>query len=89
VGPHFTLPKRLKQSSDGSSIYLARDVGAAIERYERYQFDKMLYVVSSQQSLHLAQVFKIIEILGYPWAKSLEHVDFGLVRPTRLVLPTQ
>ena len=64
---------------DGTSIYLTRDIGGAIERYEKYKFDKMIYVVGAQQDLHLAQFFKVLNILEYPWAKNLEHVNFGSV----------
>ena len=66
-------------SSDGTSIYLTRDIGGAIERYEKYKFDKMIYVVAAQQDLHLAQFFKVLELMGYDWAKNLEHVNYGLV----------
>jgi arginyl-tRNA synthetase len=40
----------------------------------------MIYVVSAQQDLHLSQFFKIPELMGYPWAKSLIHVNYGLVK---------
>lgn len=63
--------------SDGTSLYLTRDIAGAIERYEKYKFDKMIYVVASQQDLHCAQFIKTVELMGYPWAKSLEHVNFG------------
>lgn len=65
---------------DGTSIYLTRDIGGAIERYEKYKFDKMIYVVSSQQDLHLAQFFKILELMQFPWASNLQHVNYGLVQ---------
>ena len=32
-----------------------------------------------QQNLHFRQVFKVIEMMGYEWAKDLEHVAFGMV----------
>lgn len=65
---------------DGTSIYLTRDIGGAIERYEKYKFDKMIYVVSSQQDLHLSQFFKVLELMQLPWAASLQHVNYGLVQ---------
>ena len=65
--------------ADGTSIYLTRDIGGAIERYERFKFDKMIYVVSAQQDLHLAQFFKVLELMEFPWAKDLEHINYGLV----------
>ena len=67
--------------SDGTSIYLTRDIGGAIERYEKYKFDKMLYVIASQQDLHVAQFIKVLELLQFPWAKNVEHVNYGLVLP--------
>ena len=67
-------------SIDGTSIYLTRDIGGAIERYQKYAFDKMIYVVSSQQDLHLSQFFKVLELMGFPWAKSLVHINYGLVQ---------
>ena len=66
--------------TDGTSIYLTRDIGGAIERYEKYKFDKMIYVVSSQQDLHLQQFFKVLSLLEYPWADRLQHVNYGLVQ---------
>lgn len=64
---------------DGTSIYLTRDIAGAIERWEKYQFDKMIYVVASQQDLHLAQFFKILKLMDFTWADRLEHVNYGLV----------
>jgi arginyl-tRNA synthetase len=65
--------------SDGTSIYLTRDIGGAIERYEQHRFDKMLYVISSQQDLHTAQFIKMLHLMEFPWASSIEHVNYGLV----------
>ncbi|KIL69502.1 hypothetical protein M378DRAFT_157770 [Amanita muscaria Koide BX008] len=75
----WKLGKAVIRKKDGTSIYLTRDIGAAIERYEKYKFDKMIYVVSSQQDLHLGQFFKILELMGFPWASSLLHINYGLV----------
>ncbi|KAJ2915790.1 hypothetical protein MD484_g4636, partial [Candolleomyces efflorescens] len=78
------LEKAVVRKKDGTSIYLTRDIGGAIERHEKYKFDKLIYVVSSQQDLHLAQFFKILELMGYEWAQpknqSLVHVNYGLVQ---------
>ncbi|CAE6419267.1 unnamed protein product [Rhizoctonia solani] len=69
----------VSESKDGTSLYLTRDIAAAIERFEKYKFDKMIYVIASQQDLHCAQFFKTLELMEYPWAKTLEHVNFGMV----------
>jgi len=76
----WKLGKAVVRKKDGTSIYLTRDIGGAIERYEKYAFDKMIYVVSSQQDLHLAQFFKVLELMGYSWAKSMVHINYGLVQ---------
>ena len=65
--------------SDGTSIYLTRDIGGAIERYEQHRFNKMLYVISSQQDLHTAQFIKMLHLMEFPWASSIEHVNYELV----------
>lgn len=70
----------LTWSADGTSIYLTRDIGGAIERYEKHKFDKMIYVISSQQDLHVAQFFKILKLMDLPWADRLELVNYGLVQ---------
>ena len=84
MGILSTIPVRPQANvcllPDGTSIYLTRDIGGAIERYEKYKFDKMIYVVSSQQDLHLSQFFKVLELMGFPWAKDLVHVNYGLVQ---------
>ncbi|KAF9477841.1 arginyl-tRNA synthetase [Pholiota conissans] len=76
----WKLGSAVVRKKDGTSIYLTRDIGGAIERYEQYKFDKMIYVVSSQQDLHLAQFFKVLELMGFPWAKDLVHINYGLVQ---------
>jgi len=74
------LGKALVQKKDGSSLYLTRDIGEAVKRYELYHFDKMIYVVASQQDLHLAQLFKILELMGHKEiAEKCQHINFGMV----------
>lgn len=74
------LGKAVLQKKDGTSLYLTRDIGAAMERHEKYKFDKMIYVVACQQDLHLSQLFKILELLGFDWYKKCQHVNFGMVQ---------
>src|SRR5690606_28141370 len=73
------LGKTVIQKSDGTTLYLTRDIGAAMERFEKYKFDKMIYVVASQQDLHLAQLFTILKEMGMEWADRCMHINFGMV----------
>ncbi len=75
----FDMPPCILLKSDGASIYATRDMAAAFYRKKTYNFDKCLYIVAYQQNLHFKQVFKVIELMGYPWAKDLVHVPFGMV----------
>ena len=65
--------------SDGSSLYVTRDIAAAVYRKETYDFYKCIYVVASQQNLHFKQWKKVLELMGYEWQKDCIHVPFGLV----------
>ena len=75
----YGMPPCLILKSDGSTIYATRDIAAAFYRKKTYDFDKCIYVTSAGQSLHFAQFFKVIELMGEKWAKDLVHVPFGTV----------
>lgn len=69
----------LIQKTDGTTLYLTRDICAAIDRYQRLAFSKMFYVVSQQQALHFRHLFGILKKMGFGWASHLEHISFGTV----------
>ena len=75
----YDMPPCLILRSDGASLYATRDLAAAIYRKNTYDFDKCLYVVAYQQNLHFKQFFKVLELMGKPWAKDMVHVAFGMV----------
>ncbi|MEZ4358372.1 MAG: arginine--tRNA ligase [Eubacteriales bacterium] len=75
----YKLPPCLILKKDGATLYSTRDLAAAFYRKKEYNFYKCLYVVAYQQNLHFKQWFKVVEKLGYDWAKDLEHVAFGMV----------
>ncbi|MCK4259783.1 MAG: arginine--tRNA ligase [Halanaerobiales bacterium] len=74
----YDMPPFLAKKSDGTTLYASRDLAAAIDRYERFDFAKSLYVVGQEQSLHLKQVFKVLELMGYDWFERCTHIPFGL-----------
>ncbi len=75
----YSMPPALIRKSDGSTLYITRDIAAAVYRKEHYDFFKNIYVVASQQNLHFKQWFKVLELMGFDWAEECEHVPFGLV----------
>lgn len=75
----YGMPPCLILKRDGSTLYPTRDIAAAVYRKEAYDFDKMIYVTSAGQSLHFAQWFKVVELMGYEWFDKLVHVPYGTV----------
>ncbi|MBS7262841.1 MAG: arginine--tRNA ligase [Eubacteriales bacterium] len=76
----YGLPPALILKADGATLYVTRDLAAALYRRDTYHFDKCLYVVAYQQDMHFRQLFKVLELMGYEWAATdLEHVSFGMV----------
>jgi arginyl-tRNA synthetase len=63
----------------GSSTYLLRDLAAVFQRSRKYAFEKMIYVVASDNSVHFSQMFKIMEALDKDLADKLKHVKFNEV----------
>ena len=75
----YDLPPALIKKSDGSTLYMTRDLAAALYRHETYDFCKCLYVVASQQNLHFKQLYKVLEKMGYDWSDDCVHIPFGMV----------
>jgi arginyl-tRNA synthetase len=75
----YGISDKIVLRADGTSIYITQDLFLAQQRYADYKFDQMIYVVASEQQLHFKQLFKILELLEKPFAKSLHHLSYGLV----------
>ena len=75
----YNMPPCLILKRDGSTLYPTRDIAAAVYRKETYNFDKCIYVTAAGQSLHFAQWFKVVELMGYDWYDKLVHVPYGTV----------
>ena len=75
----WNMPVCLILKRDGTTLYPTRDIAAAVYRKEEYKFDKAIYVTAAAQSLHFAQWFKVVELMGYDWYNQLVHVPYGMV----------
>lgn len=73
------LPDKVIMRGDGTSIYATKDLKLAEESFERFSLDGRVYVVASQQELYLKQIFKILELMGYEYAKKCYHLAYGIV----------
>ena len=68
------------KKSNGSSIYITRDLAAIRYRAQTYNFDKCLYVVAYEQALHFKQLFTVAQYLDIPekCKQGLVHVQYGM-----------
>ena len=76
----YKLTPAVIVKSDGTTLYITRDIAAAIDRKRSYSFDKLCYVTGAGQGVHFAQLFKILELMGFDWHRQCEHVNFGMVK---------
>lgn len=66
--------------SDSTALYATEDLALAIQKFKDYpDLHKSIYVVDVRQSLHFQQVFKTLEIMGYPWTEKCQHIPYELV----------
>jgi arginyl-tRNA synthetase len=72
-------PPILLKKTDGSTLYITRDLAAAEDRWKRFHFEQSLYVVARDQAFHFAQLFRVLKAMGKPWADRCLHVAFGRI----------
>jgi arginyl-tRNA synthetase len=58
---------------------MTQDIGTAIQRFKDFEIDSLTYVVGNEQDYHFRVLFLILEKLGYPWARKLSHLSYGMV----------
>ena len=73
------LDEKLLLRSDGTSVYMTQDLGTACQRFKEYDIDELVYVVGNEQNYHFQVLSLILGKLGYPWAKNLIHMSYGMV----------
>ena len=83
------LPPALIKKSDGATLYITRDLAAALYRKRTYHFKKSLYVVGSEQSVHFEQLKAVLAKMGFTWAQDIEHIKFGLITANGKKLSTR
>ncbi len=73
------LDEKVLLRSDGTSVYITQDIGTAQIRMQEYNPDQMIYVVGNEQNYHFEVLRLVLDKLGFPWAKSLYHLSYGMV----------
>jgi len=75
----YNLPPFLIKKKDGAFLYSTTDLATAKYRQKKFKPNKILYVVSNEQTLHFQQLFASLELLE--WCRDIEkkHIKFGMV----------
>ena len=73
------LDEKLVLRSDGTSVYITKDIGTAIERFKDFNIDSLTYTVGNEQDYHFIVLFLILKKLGYDWAANMYHLSYGMV----------
>lgn len=75
----YDLNPALIKKSDGATLYITRDLAAAVYRKRNYDFAKSIYVVGNEQSNHFKQLKAVLKELGFDWSQDMHHIPFGLI----------
>lgn len=75
----YNLNPALIKKTDGATLYITRDLAAAIYRKRTYDFVQSLYVVGNEQQNHFKQLKAVLKELGFDWADDIHHIPFGLI----------
>ncbi|GMG63672.1 arginine--tRNA ligase [Tetragenococcus halophilus] len=75
----YDLNPALIKKQDGGTLYITRDMAAALYRKRTYDFAKSLYVVGNEQSYHFKQLKATLKEMGYDWSDDMVHIPFGLI----------
>ncbi|GEQ32561.1 arginine--tRNA ligase [Marinilactibacillus psychrotolerans] len=75
----YNLNPALIKKTDGATLYITRDLAAALYRKNTYKFSQALYVVGQEQANHFKQLKAVLSEMGYDWAENIHHIPFGLI----------
>ncbi|MEY4630175.1 MAG: arginine--tRNA ligase [Pseudomonadota bacterium] len=75
----FKLGFMIVRKRDGNTLYATKDLALARRKFDEFKIDRSVYVVASEQNHHFKQVFKTLELMGFPQAKRCFHLSYGMV----------
>lgn len=75
----YNLNPALIKKTDGATLYITRDLAAALYRYRTYNFVQSLYVVGAEQTNHFKQLKAVLKEMGFEWSDDIHHIQFGLI----------
>lgn len=76
---HLGIPNKILLRRDGTALYITQDIYLALKKVQDFKAKVSLYVVGSEQNLYLQQLFAVLTLFEYAWAKNLHHISYGMV----------
>ena len=73
------MDEKLLLRGDGTSVYMTQDLGTAMQRYNEYNPEQLIYVVGNEQEYHFNVLKVVLKHLGCAWADSIYHLSYGMV----------
>jgi arginyl-tRNA synthetase len=73
------LDQKLLLRGDGTSVYMTQDLGTALQRFQEFHLNGLIYVVGNEQNYHFQVLKLILKKLGYDWADAIYHLSYGMV----------
>jgi arginyl-tRNA synthetase len=65
---------------DGTVLYSSKDLALAKIKFQKYKIDRAVYVIGNAQSLHMRQLFKTLELMGFKQANKCYYLSIEEVR---------
>jgi arginyl-tRNA synthetase len=81
--------KKYVLRSNKTAFYITQDIGAAVSRFEKYKFDKMVYITDFRQEGHFNHLFDILKLFGFKFHNKLNHLPFGTIRFGKEIMATR
>jgi arginyl-tRNA synthetase len=75
----YNLPDTVVQKKDGTALYITQDLALTQLKKEKYEADRMIWVIGPEQSLAMQQLFAVCDQLGIVDRERCEHVSFGFM----------
>lgn len=69
----------MARKSDGTSLYITKDLALAKKKFNEYSIDRSIYVVGCEQNFHFRQLFSVLEKMGFEQAKLCHHLSYAHV----------
>ena len=70
----------LARKSDGTTLYITKDLALARRKFQDFAIDRSIYVVGNEQNFHFRQLFAVLKKMQFPQAEQCYHLSYAHVK---------